>query len=200
MTITIDNPDKEGEQIDVFTAEEMAAKNAELDTTKEEVEKYKRVSAEKTEHFKKLNDLTEEEKKQFTARDLENMARNEANEKKIQDLTDQISGDAQKRLDRDTAAALAKYHGGDEKLKAALEANFNMINMEGNDTATIEERARLAASMEIGKNNESHAPLTAAMRGGGSPAPRNNGDKPFTDTDKGKAAMSQMGIKEEEKK
>lgn len=195
----IDNPDKEGEQIEVYTPAEVAEKEAKITELTGEVDKYKNLSAEKTENFRKLNELSAEEKTALGADKLAAMARAEAAETQIQELKDQISGDAQKRIEADTTAALAKYHGGNETLKAALEANFKMINMEGNDTATIEERARLAASMEAGKNNENHAPLTAAMRGG-SPAPRAGGEKPFAETDKGKAAMAQMGIVEEAKK
>lgn len=189
----IPDPDNEGQEIEVFTAAELAEKETALVAANAEVEKLKGLNAEKTENFRKLHEMTEDEKSKFSAKEIENMARVEAAENKVKELTDQISGDTQKRITTDTENALKKYHGGDETLKKALEENFKMINLEGNDTETIQKRAEMAAAMEIGKNNANRNPLMASM-GGGAPQQREKGrTDEFLGSDRGKAAIAQMG-------
>lgn len=189
----IPDPDNEGQEIEVFSAAELAEKDNELILAKQEVEKLKIVSAEKTENFKRLNDMTEVERNALSAEKIENIKRAEAAEDRVKKLEDQISGDTEKRITTDTENALKKFHGGDETLKKALEENFKIIQLEGNDTETINKRAEMAAAMEIGKNNANRNPLMASM-GGGAPQIREKGrTDEFLGSDRGKAALAQMG-------
>ncbi len=201
MPIKIDNPDKEGEEMEVYTADEVAAQRTELesakaerDAAKAEAEKFQKVSAEKTENFKKLNELTETEKAGLSAEKLEAMKRAEASESRVKELEDRYNTDTQNRIKKDTEDALAKYHGGDEKLKEALEKNFKLINMEGTDTATIQERARLAASMEKGKSDRPN-PLMYPMGGSAPKSAEKNKTEEFMKSDKAKEAQKRMGEK-----
>ncbi len=201
MPIKIDNPDKEGEEMEVYTADEVAAQKTELDAAKTErdaakadAEKYQKVSAEKTENFKKLNELSAEEKSKLSAENIEAMKRFEAAEARAAALESKMNEDTQSRIKKDTDDALFKYHGGDEKLKEQLEKNFKMINLEGTDTTTIQERARLAASMEKGKAGGMN-PLMSPMGGSAPRTVDKNKTEEFMKSDKAKAAMKAMGEK-----
>jgi uncharacterized protein (DUF885 family) len=196
MSIKIDDPNNPGNEIEVFLPDEVSAQVTEKETAlaeaRAEVEKYKAVSAEKTENFKKLNEMSEQEKAKYSANEIENMKRVEMAEAKAKALEDKINEDTTKRIESDKAKALAKYHGGDATLKEALEKNFTMIALDGNDTETIEERARLAASMEAGKTGKFN-PLMSSMNGGAPTPPKNTKTEEFMKTEKAKAALAAMG-------
>lgn len=199
---------EDGDEIDAFTSEEVKAKDdaiaakeaelatikAEAETAKAEVEKYKRVATEQTTNFKKLNDLTEAEKTALSSEKLEAMKRFEAAEARAAALEEKINTDTKTRIQSDTDSALAKYHGGDEKLKKALEENFKIINLEGTDTATIQERARLAASMEKGKADRIN-PLHTNFGGSAPRSQEKSKTEEFLKSEKAKAALKAMGEK-----
>ena len=188
------------EEIEAFTPEEVQAQVAEVAKAKDEeiakahaeVERLTKISAEKTENFKKLNEMTEAERAALSAERLESLKRIEAAESKATAIEAKYNDDTQKRIDNDIASALAKYHGGDEKLKASLEENFKMINLVGTDTATIVERARLAAAMESGKSGRPN-PLMAHMNGSAPKPLDKNKSEEFLKSEKGKAARRMMG-------
>lgn len=195
----ITDPNDPEKEIEVYTAEEKVAIETERDAAKAEVERLGKVTAEKTENFKKLNEMNEQEKAQFTAKEIENMKRVEAAEARTADLEATITGDKQKRIDSDTTAALAKYHGKDAKLKEALEANFKLIALPGDDTETINKRAEMAASMLRGSTNA----LNPLMISFGGSAPRNvegTESEAFMKSDKAANALNLMNYKPEEKK
>lgn len=201
--IKVPHPDKEGEEIEVYTPDEVAARDAEKDaaiTAKDtelaaaraEVEKHKRVASEQTTNFKRFSELGESEKAALSAEKIAEMKRAEAAEDKVKALEDSINSDRQARIKSDTDAALKKYHGGDEKLKEALEKNFKMINLEGTDTETIQERARLAMSMEAGKNGGRN-PIFGNMNGGAPQSKEASKTEEFLKSEKGAAALKLMG-------
>ena len=192
MTMKIADPENEGQEIEVFTAEEMNAQKAEAESARAEADRLQKVSAEKTENFKKLNEMTEQERASLSAEKIENLKRMEAAEAKASALEQKMNEENEKRVTNTKEEILARYHGGNAELKKVLEDNYNLIQLEGNDTATIQQRADLAVSMEIGKNNANRNPLTAVVSGG-APAFREKGATNFTETDKGKAALAQMG-------
>lgn len=189
-----------GEEVEAFLPEEvkakddaLAAKDVELATIKAEAEKYKRVASEQTTNFKKFNELSEAERNALSSEKIEAMKRSEASEAKLAALEQQLNTDTQTRIKTDTELALSKYHGGDAKLKEALEKNFQMINLEGTDTATIYERAKLAASMEKGKVERN--PLNAPLFGDSPRSKELSQKEEFEKSDKYKAARRAMGEK-----
>lgn len=183
------------EEVEAQKAEAIATAQGELKAAKEEVEKYKKVSAEKTESFKKLNEMTEAEKGAMTAKELEDKKRFEASEARANALEEKINIDTKTRIEKDTANALAKYHGGDPKLKEQLEKNFNMINLAGTDTEAIVERARLAKNMLVGQSG-GMSPLMAPMNGSGPRAVDKSKREEFLASEKAQKAMDLMGMNE----
>lgn len=200
MSFKIADPNNEGAEIEVFTGEELAAQVAEKLTpiqesekaARDEAEKYKRVASEQTNNFKKLNEMTEVEKAALSAEKIESMRRAEAAEAQIESLKNDRSEETRKRIDSDTKKALEKYHGGDEKLKEALEKNFKIIALEGNDTDTIFEKARLAAAMYQGSQTRTN-PLNSSMFGGSPHSTEKSKTEEFLKSDKAKEASRRMG-------
>lgn len=192
---------EDGTEVDAFLPEEVeaqkteavAAAKTELEAAQKEVADLKRVSAEKTENFKKLNEMTEVERASFTAKEIEAMKRVEAAEAKATALETKYNEDTQARIKTDTEKALERYHGGDPKLKAELEKNFNLINLPGTDTSTIQERARLAATMTAGSSGRPN-PLMSPMNGSGPRTVDRSKTEEFLKSDKAKTAFEMMGM------
>lgn len=189
---------EDGTEVEAFLPEEVEAQKAELEAAQKEVEALRRVSAEKTENFKKLNEMTEAERATFSAKEIENMKRIEAAESRATALEGKINEDTKTRVENDTKAALERYHGGDPKLKEALEKNFKIINLEGTDTETINERARLAASMYTGQSGRPN-PLMSPMNGSSPMRIDQNKTDEFLKSDKAKKAYEMMGMTEDGK-
>lgn len=199
MPFKIDDPENPGQEKEVYTAEELAAKDTEATTAKTaleaanaEVAKLRTVVAEKTDNFRKLNEMSAEEKAKMTSEQIEDRKRWEAAEARAAALEQSINDDKKARIESDTAAALAKYHGGDEKLKAALEENFKLINLDGTDKETLEKRAKMAADMYKGQTGKPN-PLMASMNGGGPVQKDPNKTQEFLKSDRAAEAMRRMG-------
>ncbi len=196
MSITIPDPADETKQIEVFTPDEVAAqlatKDSELATAREDIEKYKRVAAEQGENFKKLSEMTAEEKAALSAEKLETLKRLETAEQKAAAIEDKYNNDTKARIAKDKATAIARYAGDDAKLKEALEKNFDLINLTGDDTETIFERARLASNMEAGKTGARN-PLMGGFQGSGPTSKDKSKTEEFLNSDKGKKAAELMG-------
>ncbi len=191
----IEDPSDPTQEIEVYTqaelAEQVAAKDAEIQTARDEAEKYKKVSAEKTENFKHLNEMTETERASLSADKLESLKRAEAAEAKVTALEEKYNGDVQARIASDREKALAKYHGNNPELKKAIEENYALIAMEGTDTETINRRAEKAAAMysgSVGRQN----PLMMGF-GGSAPSSKDaSRTEAFLESDKGKKGMDMM--------
>lgn len=199
MPITIEDPNDSEKEIEVFTAAELAAKESEavaakadLEKANGEVSKLRGVLAEKTENFKKLNEMTEAERAALGSEKIEAIKRFEAAEAKAAALEETINSDKKTRVESDTAAALAKYHGGNEELKKSLEENFKMINLEGTDKETIEKRAKMAKDMYVGQSGKVN-PLMASMSGGSPAHQEKSKSEEFLKSDKAAQAMKLMG-------
>lgn len=195
----MDDPENPGTEKEFYTAEELAAKDTEaanaktaLDAANAEVIKLRTVVAEKTDNFKKLNEMTAEEKAKMSSEQIEDRKRWEASEARANALEQSINDDKKTRIESDTAAALARYHGGNEAIKAVLEENFKLINLEGTDKETLEKRAKMAADMYKGQTGNPN-PLMTSMNGG-SPVQRDpNKTQEFLKSDKASQAMKLMG-------
>ena len=201
MVIKIDDPNNPGQEMEVFTQAELeakateieTAKNAELEAARGEAEKYKRVATEQTTNFKKLNEMTDSERSALSTEKLEALKRAEAAEARVSALEDGYKKETQTRIETDTAAALAKYHGGNAELKKTLEDNFKLIALEGNDTATIQKKAEMAKNMYIGSQGGRVNPLTASMHGAGPVHKDGTKTEEFLKSEKAAEAIRRMG-------
>lgn len=188
-----------GEEIEAYTADEIEAAKGEVATARKEADDAKaeverlngHINLQK-ENFKKLNEYTEEERSKFSAEKIESMKRLEAAEARATALEDKVNTDTKARIISDKEKALAKYHGGNKELKEALEKNFELINLVGDTTDIIEERARLAANMEKGKIGAGN-PLMANLNGEAPSIKQKGETEKFMESDKAKQALKLMG-------
>ena len=197
-------------EIEAYTPEEfqaakaesekaIAASKAELEVAKKETERLSRHISEQKDNFKKLNEMTAEEKAQYSVKEMENVKRVEAAEARAKALEDKVNEDVKNRINSDKERALAKYHGGDKTLKESLEKNFNMINLVGDTTDIIEERARLAANMEKGRIGSVN-PLRAPLNGAAPSVQRETTKEEFFKSEKGQRGAKLMGLEDNKKK
>lgn len=194
----IEDPSDPTKEIELYTRAELtereAAKDVEIATAKAEADALRKVSSEKTENFKKLNELTAEEKGALSAEKIEAMARAEAAEAKLAGLEEKYNTDTQNRIKTDKETALAKFHGGNTDLKKVLEDNYELINITGTDTESINQRAQKAVEMYNGSVGR-QSPLTASYSGGAPVHKDATRTEDFLKSDKAKSALKAMGEK-----
>jgi hypothetical protein len=191
----------EGKEIEVFTAEEVAArekaageavgktegeKNAALQA---ELEKARRVLSEKTDNFKKLHEMTEEEKSKMSAAQIESAKRMEAAETRASALEEEIKKDKTTRSDKAREKALARYSGTDEKVKEKLVENYKLINLPEGDEDEINRKVEAAWNM-MGVGKPKVNPLNQSWQGD---APNKGSSENFAESERGKAALKNMG-------
>lgn len=198
MSVKIEDPET-GEEKEYFTPEEIQAKDtelatakAEVETAKAEAEKLRRVNSEQTQNFKKLNEMTEAERASYSAKEIESMKRLEASEAKAQALETKFNDENVSRIKTIKQKALERFHGNDDELKAKLEKNYDLINLEGNDEETILERARLANAMEAGKTGRVN-PLNSSYSGGAPRTQEKSKTEEFMKSEKAQEALRRMG-------
>ena len=172
-------------------AEEYAAKEANL---KAEIEKSQKVLAEKTENFRRLNDMTEKEKEGFTAKEIEIRRMAEQAEDRAKALETQYQNDTKARADLAKEKAIAKFAGDSADIKQKLADSWDLINLSGTDEATIEKKASLVFNMVTGGSHTPN-PLTQEFSGE-APAVRaaKAAEDEFLKSEKGQSALKAMGI------
>lgn len=196
--------DESGKEIEVYSPEEVNVHKQEVETFKAkalenekavtearaEAEKYKAVIAEKNDNFKRFKDMTEEEKKTLTAKDIENIKRAEAAEAKALELEDKFNKDVESRKESAKTKAIEAYAHGDEELKKKLLESYDLVKLDGTDEDSIKRKVELSWNM-LGLGKPKVNPFNQSYDGGDAP---NKGlsDK-FVETDKGKAGLAAMG-------
>jgi len=166
----IEHPET-GEEIEVFTKEEvdektstLAEKEAEIEKLQKEYEALQKVSAEKTENFKKLNEMTAEEREAMSANQIEIFKRNEKLEDEINLLKSKVDTKSQQEIAEKKNALLSQFAGEDEELKKKLEESWDLLNIDGVDNETLARKAELSASM-VGITRSDKNPLRTPMYG-----------------------------------
>ncbi len=183
-------------------AELEAAKKADADAFAEretnyktEIEKRDKVLAEKTENFKRLRDMTEQEKEKLTAAEIEARKIAEAAEDRAKAVEDLYKTDTEKRADAAKRSTIAKLSGGNAEIAKKMEDSWAIINMPGTDDETIAARGAAVFNMVTGGTHNPN-PLTQPF-GGESPAQiAAKKDEEFYKSEKGQAALKAMGIAE----
>lgn len=170
MTMKIEDPET-GEEVEVYTKDEFDTQNTALKeagealtASQEALEKAGKVSAQKTENFKRLNEMTEDERAALKANEVSLFKQNEMLEDKLNTMESKLDEDAKTSLQGKKDALLKKYHNGDEDSKKLLEQNWDLVSLEGVDNDTLAKRAELAASMSK-ISIENISPLNASIEG-----------------------------------
>ena len=178
---------EEGEELELFSQEELDAKIAEIETKKnEEVEEAKKHLAEKTDEFvrakngfKQFSQFTEEEKQKMSAENqavlqqIEELKVNQTNEREA------------------TKEAMFKaVSGGDEAVLAKIKEKYSMVNMPESTTEEINARINAVSGWafnELGIIERKPMRIETTIMGSGSvPRSKDENDKRFSETEKGK--------------
>ncbi len=168
MPIVITN-DK-GEDVEVFTQEELAQKEEELKaqyeaqlvTEKEQREQAERKIAEKTHDLKRLRDMTEEQKKAYTAKELELMAQLESVQTGFETFKSETEEYRKSSINNTLEKAIKMFSSGNEELASKIRENLDIINIPVNseDDAILKVEKAVALTGNVVKN-----PFTASMSG-----------------------------------
>ncbi len=204
--------DDEGNEIEVYTAEEVeqqratavTAARAEADVIIKQkdtdIEALKKVSAEKTENFKRYNEMTQEEKDRYDANTTELLKRSDQTAAELADTKKKL--EERDIRDRDSAKnnALSGFHGGKEDIKKTLEEKYAILaGMPETTPEEIKARATEAAKL-AGISIDSVNPLYQRFDGD---APRQKESKDYVESPDGKTAADlvrqNLGIKEPKK-
>lgn len=196
----------EGEEEVLYTQDELAQEQARASELESEVEKLKRLNDEKTKNFRKLNQMTEEERANLSQTEVEI-------KRQLEQLQEEKEALVKNLQDRDLAQTLTvkgnlfkNIAGDDEETNKKLQKAYDLINLPETTPEEISARVVAAANMariEISTNdNHSNSPLSAFWAGD---APTRNPHaktgkeddyKNFVESDKAKAAFRAMGDKE----
>lgn len=189
--------EKEGEEIEVFTADEVTAKANEaveaakaeattaLQAKEAELAEARKLLAEKNDNFQKYNEMTEEQKKAFDANTTNLLKRIDAATTEVETLKKTLSDKEVRERDSAKTGALSSFHGGKEDVKKVLEEKYALLAaMPETTQEEINARATAAARL-AGISIDSRNPLYSPING---EAPRYKDTKEYVETPEGKEA------------
>lgn len=192
-----------GEELTVFTEAEVkeqstvaveAAKKEIMESTgktiaekEAEIQRLAKVSAEKTQNFKRYNEMTIEEKKVYDANTTELLKRDELRSKENEDLRNRLEEKEKREKESVKRSVIDSIHNNDEKIKKEVEKNYDMLaGMPETTPEEIHQRA-IAAARLAGVQTDPRNPLYTAYSGE-APKSKPEKDPEFTETTRGKEA------------
>lgn len=182
--------DENGNEIELFTQEEVAAqKQAEAERIAAEkdaeIERLKKISSEKTENFRRYNEMTEEERKSFDANTTNLILRGDKLEEELAAVKTTLAEKETKERENYKENALSGFHGGKEDIKSTLEEKYALLAGMP-ETSPQEIFARVAEAAKLaGISVDSRNPIYQSVHGT-PPVYKEKTD--FTETNEGKAA------------
>lgn len=136
-------------------------------------------------NFRKLEQMTEEEKAKLSDKEKELMLRQEALETQQKEFTS-------KQIESSKNHVLTMLVGDDEETRAKVLKNYDRIKDEATSLEEISIKMNEAYSMTIGTQNIAN-PLSVAMGFNGGQAPKKESTR-FADTERGKAIAKELGL------
>lgn len=186
-------------EVELYTADEVAAAKAEVENqykpkleeaTTKLTEADKR-AAERAGEFKQFRELNEKQVADLSEKDRILYE----NTKVIKEGQELLAAERNKGIQSQVDAAIAAKAGGNEKLAARMKDMWSMIAIEANTPESIAQKA----AMVLGALSTTEPDLVASVGtfSGAAMPPGDNptGEKNFADTERGKAAAAELGIK-----
>lgn len=144
--------------------------------------------------YKKLADMTEEEKQQLSEKELELQQRMEEHEERVSKFEKEQAEQATKEREARRDAAISKIVGENKELGDRVRNNYDRIKDSG-DASTVEEIAKVADEAFNMLGEERPNPIDAVVGGqGGGEAPGGSGNSGFADSDRGKGLSEALGL------
>ena len=172
----IEHVNEDGSVINVYTDEEVAAKDA-------EIERLKQISVEKTENFRRYNEMTEEQRKAYSENELIFIKQNDQLQDKIKTLEETLVKKEERERQEKKMSVFQRFHGGNDEIKNKIDQEYSLLTGMPETTpeeisARAEKAARLAGIV-IDTRNPIYQPINGE-------APVYKENKEFTDTPEGK--------------
>ena len=150
-----------------------------------EIQRLSKLNNEKTENFKRYNEMTAEEKAAYDANTTELLRRDDLSQKEIADLRKRLDDKEALEKNSNKTNALTRFHQNNEETKKALEENYALLSaMPETTPEEIHARAQKAARL-AGINVDSMNPLYVSING---EAPTYKEKKEYADTPAGEEA------------
>jgi len=207
--MAIEHENEDGTTITVFTKEEVEAEattRAQAEATRianekdAEIEKLRKVSAEKTENFRKYNEMSEEEKKAHSENEIIQIRRADQLAEELTSVKTALQEKEAREKDYTKNSILKGFHGDKEDVKKNLEEKYAVLA--GMPESTPDEiKARVSAAATLaGISVDSVNPLYQSFSG---EAPQYKEKTEYVETEGGKEAAdmvrSTLGIKSDNK-
>lgn len=207
--MAIEHENEDGTTVTVFTKEELEAEATARATAEAsriaaekdaEIEKLRKVSAEKTENFRKYNDLTDEERKAHSENEIIQIRRADALAEELNSVKTALQQKEEKERGYMKESVFKGFHGGKDDIKKNLEEKYAVLaGMPETNLDEIKARASAAAVL-AGISVESVNPLYQSYSG---EAPQYKEKTDYVETVAGKEAAdmvrSALGIKTDNK-
>lgn len=196
MPVNIKGDD--GEEKTLYTPEEyqdLERQKGEFETKAQELE---RLNAEKTQNFKKLNDMTEAERAKFSAKEIENMKRMEATETELATTKERLAEKEQNEITSKRSAAFARFAGSDAELLKKIQENYDLLEkLDETNPETFKTRVEKAAQMS-GITTQGFNPINSYWEGAAPSQQKPKDSKEeFMKSERAKDALKAMGDKVE---
>ncbi len=181
---------EDGKMETFYSAEEIeAAKKAEADRVAAEkdteIERLKKISAEKTDNFRKYNEMTEEEKKAHSENEIIQIRRNDKLEEELAGVKKVLTEKEERERIYTKDTIMKSIHGDKDDIKKSLEENYAILaGMPETTPDEIRARTMKAANL-AGISIESINPLYQPMNGD---APVHKQKDDYVETEAGKTA------------
>lgn len=189
----------DGEEVTLYTPEEMEQATTEKTRLEQENERLARENKEKANNFRRLNQMTEAEKDQFTATEMENRTMIEKLMDEKNALVEQLTQKEKESIDKARDNLIKEYVGDNEELKNKFLEKYSIVNIDEKDPESVRMRGEAAATLAGIQIPEAFDP-TRAMWNGDAPRPLKGDTEEFLKSDKFKAAQAAMGLPVEENK
>lgn len=204
MSFKVPNPQNEEEEIEVFTADEIAARETAVRTETEgkftpqitdlntKLTAAEKAASIRAGEFKQFRELSEKQLEELSEKDRI-IYNNGLALKKAED--DRVAGE-NGRIEEIKKSTIASKVGKDEKLAAKILESWDIVNI----VATTPEQIEQKTMAILGMFSTTQPDLVASVQGfgGGSfepPKPKAAGDgESFADTAVGKAGASELGL------
>lgn len=192
----------DGAEVEVYTADELAAAKAAERTAVEGEYKPKleeatgkltaaeKRAAERAGEFKQFRELNEKQVEELSEKDRIIYE----NTKALKLATDEIHAERNKGIEAQVAAAIAGKAAGNDKLATRMKDMWSVIGID----ATTPEQIALKANMVLGALSTTEPDLVASVgtfSGAAMPPGTGKKDEGFAETEKGKAAAAELGLK-----
>jgi len=175
----------DGQEVEAFTKEEKDAElQQELQAKEEEIEKFKKINAERGENFKRLSEMTEAEKAARSANEIEFLKRMDEEREQREKLEKELMEYKNNQINSTKENIFQKFHKGDATIKQAIEEKYNIINLPDSTPQEMEVRMMEAAKL-AGVQIQQQNPIYTHMSG---EAPQYNDSKEYVETPEGKTA------------